>query len=87
MLESSKDKHLFERVIFWYYNMFTIDQFNASLHLKDHVTLNNGVMAAENSALFYILKGTYYAPFYKMYIGLGCPQNVSVKFQTKMPQR
>ncbi len=31
------------------------------------------------------LKGTYYASFYKMQIGLGCPQNMSVKFQLKIP--
>ncbi len=31
--------------------------------------------------------GTYYAPFYKIDISLRCPQNVSVKFQLKIPHR
>jgi len=33
------------------------------------------------------LKGTYYAPFTRCNISLWCPQNVSVKFQLKIPHR
>ncbi len=40
-----------------------------------------------NAWMIYILKTTYYGPFIQCNISLRCPQNVSVKFQLKIPNR